>query len=361
MLLVRVEHTPFRDSLAAIDPETSLTTWQYPANNASLVLGEVTLVPREPAGFTVAFPEGSPLPGNVSAGIRALDSGTGNVLWHVPEPDAAYGGRAVVEIGETGGIGLPFFVKSRTTPTRALRVYDAFGGIVSETPLDRSPYAHATSIKGDAGGQMVFTFPAGEVGPAPEVLSIRSNGTLIWRTSLRWWGGDQFGTGTFDVSVSVGDCGGGRMVIGIVADSDGGLTCLNMATGVVLWEVLTAPHRSRPLLVDLTGDGEKDILASTWKGVILVSLRDGGTVRKIDAQADIMVPFDADGDGRIDLVLANGTTVQVIRTAEPPYLIALVLALLSLSVVAAVWWYRSRRARGSRPAPPGSTDQAEGA
>jgi len=231
-----------------------------------------------------------------------------------------------------------------------IRVLDANGRLVGDVDLNnlnrfKSLEDGVTTYNLFSEPRITVRFRGGE-GTLSEVLTLNATGGVLWDREFHFaWA---YSLATYDISVAEGDCGRGNMLIGVLADTDGFTYCLDMATGKILWEIRGARHFSRPLLVDLTGDGKKDILVSTRAGVSILSLRDGETLRRLGPYAQIMAVFDADGDGRVDIVLSNGTAVQVVRAGETRGLIGVVLAAVIISILVAVWCYRRRRNSGPK-------------
>jgi outer membrane protein assembly factor BamB len=215
--------------------------------DGEVIVAPVAEVPHSDATIT-----------NTSCALVRLDPEDGSVLWRAGMPAAdcfthALTEPAIEDIDDDGGLEVVV-----STTENALVVHDAATGTEEwRVPLATYGYGRPTVAKvTTAHGQAVVTSDING-----HVVLTRGDGTEVWRSSLQGTGWD----------------------------------------GPAVWEA--------PVVDDIDGDGQSEILVGTNRGPALLSA-DGSLEWHRNGSAVYTTVADTDGDPTLDVITAGTATVR---------------------------------------------------
>ncbi len=279
------------------------------ASDGALVFEQKELVMR---GDTYSVPVIADLNGDGQADLAthryfdrdivAYDGRDGSVLWSVATADNNMGGVAAEDLS---GDGLPDIV----APSFDGRLY-AVEGTTGETLWtaslgeggSRSPPCLA-DLNGDACPEVMLVTVAGEL----RVVD-GSSGTVLW-TAVGTGATDSFG------KPSVAETEQGTLLITPLGDA--GVVAFHWPSRTVVWQASEGSVHASPLVVDLDGDGLREVVIATMQAQLhVVDLLTGRELWRAPVKGPVEgdpVAADFDRDGVLDLVVADHSgALQVI-------------------------------------------------
>jgi len=202
-------------------------------------------------------------------------------LWTVDLNSPSYGGGAIGELnGELVIVFGTYYNDAhlyavRAKDGRVLWKFRSFGG-----PLDAS--VAMADIDGDGKNEVLSADSS-----TGDLFCLDGVGKLLWKHKL---------PSSTDSPMSIADMNGDgqpEIVIGTMttADRNGRVVCFDPRTRKELWSAKVPGHvQSEPVLIDLNGDGQRDVLVTNWRGdkhLYALNGRDGSVLWKHAMKGDM--------------------------------------------------------------------------
>lgn len=204
-------------------------------------------------------------------------------LWQLELASASYGGGAIGDLANDGNLVLVFGTYFNDEHLYAVQAKD--GKVLWKFKSEGGPLDASVALVDLDGDKKLEVLAADS--STGTLFCLDAAGKVIWKKKL---------PNSTDSPPSVADLDGDgklEIVVGVMAMADrhGRVVVLDAATQQVKWTAKIPGHvQSEPALVDLDGDGQLDVLVTTWRGdkcVRALSGKDGHELWKHAMQGDM--------------------------------------------------------------------------
>ena len=216
-------------------------------------------------------------------GTAAAQDAGATRLWQLDLASASYGGGAIGDLANDGNLVLVFGTYFNDEHLYAVQAKD--GKVLWKFKSEGGPFDASVALVDLDGDKKLEVLAADSA--TGTLFCLDAAGKVMWKTKL---------PNSTDSPPAVADLDGDgklEIVVGVMAmaDRNGRVVVLDAATQKEKWTAKIPGHvQSEPALVDLDGDHELDVLATTWRGdkcVRALSGKDGHEMWKHAMQGDM--------------------------------------------------------------------------